>query len=108
MRQRIGLLTLLVADDDEAIAYDSEKPGVRSWRALCHVRNVPEPDSCTAALPTRPPGPLSRKTFDYIESLLLYFWPRCGQTNLFNACLMLPSDEWGLHGSERLVDRGAH
>jgi hypothetical protein len=27
MRQRIGLLTLLVADDDEAIAYDSEKPG---------------------------------------------------------------------------------
>jgi hypothetical protein len=27
MRQRIGLLTLLVADDDEAIAYDSEKRG---------------------------------------------------------------------------------
>jgi len=34
MSQRIGLPTLLVADDDEAIAYDSEKPGVRSWRTL--------------------------------------------------------------------------
>jgi len=34
MSQRIGLLTSLVADYDEAIAYDSEKPGLRSWRTL--------------------------------------------------------------------------
>jgi hypothetical protein len=34
MSQRIGLLTLLVAEYDEAIAYYNEKPGVRSWRTL--------------------------------------------------------------------------
>jgi hypothetical protein len=28
--------------------------------------------------------------------------------NLIKACLMLPSDEWGLHGLERLADWVAH
>jgi hypothetical protein len=76
MRQRIGLLTLLVADDDEAIAYDSEKPGgalvedtlisaTRRWVVVAPQGAIGRAGCCWPRLPMRPNGaPEKIRTLD--------------------------------------------
>jgi hypothetical protein len=64
---RIGLLTLLVADYDEAIAYYSEKPGValvedtlisatRRWVVVAPQGAIGRAGCCWLRLPMRPNG----------------------------------------------------